>query len=317
MVNYLDIIAGYSASHFRKGQTMPRSIHRAATAAPGTNLFSPLETFFCELERLAGIGICVHDLRGWTLVNGQRQLPPSRYIHCDPFCMAVKASAEGRLRCGQSDYYRGNDRGRREKRPFLKPCHAGVWEMAVPILRGGQILGSVFCGPVRRTARLPAGLRTLGGAAAGLAALYGSRPLLGERPLRELGRLLHAAIPVMLENTLALVGARRDSNRNRILDWVTANYRGRNTVADLARHLHLSPSRTAHVVRERTGMSLGRLVLAVRMNEARNLLRFTDDRITDVAAQVGFPDSNHFSRVFARHEGISAREFRKQRLHEA
>lgn len=59
-------------------------------------------------------------------------------------------------------------------------------------------------------------------------------------------------------------------------------------------------------------MSLGRLVMAARMNEARNLLRFTDDRITDIAAQVGFEDSNHFSRVFARQEGISARQFRKQ-----
>ncbi|OGV63424.1 MAG: hypothetical protein A3K19_30755 [Lentisphaerae bacterium RIFOXYB12_FULL_65_16] len=290
---------------------MPRT--RGHTEADlGANLFSPIEVLFRELERMAGVGICVHDLRGWTLVNGERQLPPARYIHCDPFCMAVKASAAGRRLCGQSDYYRANDRGRREKRPFLKPCHAGVWEMAVPILRGGQILGSIFCGPVRRASRLPSGLRVVGGVGASLEALYRLRPQLGERPLRELGRLLQAVIPVMLENALTLVSARRDSITDRILDWVAANYRGRGTVADLAPHLHLSPSRTAHVVRERTGMSLGHLVLAARMNEARNLLRFTDDRITDIATQVGFVDSNHFSRVFARHEGMPARAFRKR-----
>lgn len=275
-------------------------------------LFAPLEVLFGEMEKLSGLTICVHDLRGWTEASGRRQLPPGRYIHLDPFCMKVKAHPIGRRLCGESDYHRANARGLRERKPFLKRCHAGVCEMVCPIIRGDQVMGSIFCGVCRKAARLPA-WPWAGRSAQRLESLYRSRPMVADRPMWEMGRILGAAVPVMLENLLGLLGARRDRMTDTIMEWMGKNYTEEIVIDDLARHLSLSPSRAAHVVKEKTGLSFGRLATSFRVREAKNRLRLTEDRVTDIARQVGFGDSNYFSRVFSKQEGTSPREFRKLR----
>ena len=53
-------------------------------------------------------------------------------------------------------------------------------------------------------------------------------------------------------------------------------------------------------------------LIDLRIREASGLLQRTDRSITDVAFQVGFPDSNYFSRQFRKAKGLSPREYRKQ-----
>ncbi|MEP3932587.1 helix-turn-helix transcriptional regulator, partial [Rhodopirellula bahusiensis] len=53
-------------------------------------------------------------------------------------------------------------------------------------------------------------------------------------------------------------------------------------------------------------------LIQVRIQEASRLLRSTDRSITDIAFDVGFSDSNYFSRQFRTHLGLSPREYRKQ-----
>ena len=50
-----------------------------------------------------------------------------------------------------------------------------------------------------------------------------------------------------------------------------------------------------------------------RINRAAELLTTTDRSITDIAFDVGFNDSNYFSRQFRKTLGVTPRAFRKQR----
>lgn len=52
--------------------------------------------------------------------------------------------------------------------------------------------------------------------------------------------------------------------------------------------------------------------IQLRMEEASRLLRSTDRSITDIAFDVGFSDSNYFSRQFRKTHGQSPREYRKR-----
>ena len=49
-----------------------------------------------------------------------------------------------------------------------------------------------------------------------------------------------------------------------------------------------------------------------RIREASKLLRSTDRSITDIAFDVGFSDSNYFSRQFRKAVGLSPRQYRSQ-----
>jgi len=53
-------------------------------------------------------------------------------------------------------------------------------------------------------------------------------------------------------------------------------------------------------------------LIGLRIEEASRLLRSTDRSITDIAFEVGFSDSNYFSRRFRKSRGQSPREYRKR-----
>lgn len=53
-------------------------------------------------------------------------------------------------------------------------------------------------------------------------------------------------------------------------------------------------------------------LIGLRIAEASRLLRSTDHSITDIAFDVGFGDSNYFSRQFRKTHGQSPREYRKR-----
>jgi AraC family L-rhamnose operon transcriptional activator RhaR/AraC family L-rhamnose operon regulatory protein RhaS len=59
-----------------------------------------------------------------------------------------------------------------------------------------------------------------------------------------------------------------------------------------------------------TGCSPIAYMIQLRMNRAADLLRRTEDGITDIAFAVGFNDSNYFSRQFRKHLGLPPREYR-------
>lgn len=50
-----------------------------------------------------------------------------------------------------------------------------------------------------------------------------------------------------------------------------------------------------------------------RIEQAERLLTSTDKAIAEIAAAVGFPDANYFSRKFRVITGCSPRDFRKNR----
>ena len=59
------------------------------------------------------------------------------------------------------------------------------------------------------------------------------------------------------------------------------------------------------------GCGLAEYIRKQRIEHAKRMLSETDMPITDIAFATGFADYNHFSRIFKKNTGISAREYRK------
>jgi len=85
------------------------------------------------------------------------------------------------------------------------------------------------------------------------------------------------------------------------------------TIAELARIAAMSRRNFVRVFRKATGTSPVAHLIQLRLGRAAALLRNTGRRITDVAFDVGFNDSNYFARQFHKVLGVSPREYR--RLH--
>lgn len=104
-----------------------------------------------------------------------------------------------------------------------------------------------------------------------------------------------------------------DGRVQRALDFICARFAEPLTVARIAAHCGLSPSRFAHLFRRHTGETPQRYLELQRLNRARQLLEFTQEPVATIARQVGFENPFYFTLRFKRHAGASPREWRQRR----
>jgi len=79
---------------------------------------------------------------------------------------------------------------------------------------------------------------------------------------------------------------------------------------DVARYAGVSEGYLSRCFTQETGLSLIHYVARYRIQQAKQLLNTGDMSITDIAMEVGFSDSNYFSRAFRREVGISPLAYR-------
>lgn len=63
--------------------------------------------------------------------------------------------------------------------------------------------------------------------------------------------------------------------------------------------------------KEHTGVNFVNYLKEIRIAEAKRLLIQTEDKITEIAKQVGFENDKHFMKSFKTACGVSPSEFRK------
>lgn len=125
--------------------------------------------------------------------------------------------------------------------------------------------------------------------------------------LEEIVLLLHRANP----------GSERqpvDPRIGQTLETMARNLAESITVQSLAKLVHLSPSRLAHLFKEQTGDSVMETVQKMRLRQAARLLEFTPRHISDIAGDVGFHSLYYFSRQFSSYYGMSPSAYRKMTL---
>ena len=96
----------------------------------------------------------------------------------------------------------------------------------------------------------------------------------------------------------------------RVIGYVGAHLGERLTNATVAAQLNYHPNYISRVMRELTGMSLHSYVLECRISKAISLLESTRMSITDIAAETGFGDVSHFSKLFRKKTGKCPTDFR-------
>ena len=94
--------------------------------------------------------------------------------------------------------------------------------------------------------------------------------------------------------------------------FIEANLAEPVTIEDAARELCVSPSGLSSRVRKTMGSSFSELVANARLKKARELLVFTDSRISEIAFACGFDDNAYFSRRFRQVTGMTPGDYRQR-----
>lgn len=98
----------------------------------------------------------------------------------------------------------------------------------------------------------------------------------------------------------------------RMIAYLHENYGRRLTSGSLAELFHYHPNYMNSLIRSKTGMSLHRYLLHIRIARAVTLLETTRLSVTQIAQEVGFCDASYFSNYFKKVTGRSPKDFRNR-----
>lgn len=262
-------------------------------------------------SRVLGLRLCLHDnpmCFGLPLTWREHHSPPclaikrTRQSDCAAFCGGVVHQRLRTSACGS-----------------IHTCPFGYTDLAWGIRAGGLLQGVLFAGPCWSSRAAPPhpdlvrapNRRWLEDRLALLGALAGA---LGQRYEAILATSDADFACCMKGGDGAPAQAPAD-RRARILAFLQATDDGLPRIEDLAKTLHLSPSRTGHVVREIFGCTYADLLHGVRLEEGARLLRVTDWAVGRIALALGYHDQSHFTRRFRARYDASPLAYRRQHRH--
>lgn len=99
-----------------------------------------------------------------------------------------------------------------------------------------------------------------------------------------------------------------------VVSYLDENYTEEINLEKLADHFQCSPSYISHTFKNSTGISPIKYIIKRRIGLAQNLLISSDLTATQIAACVGYDNSNYFTSLFLKITGITPIEYRKRYL---
>lgn len=103
----------------------------------------------------------------------------------------------------------------------------------------------------------------------------------------------------------------KDDLSQRLIAYIKKHCRENITLDDLAEYVGFHPNYVCGLFKRRVGCSYLTCLHKERIQEAKRLLRETDNTIEQVAADVGYTNAAQLARNFRKYEGITPSEYRK------
>ncbi len=103
----------------------------------------------------------------------------------------------------------------------------------------------------------------------------------------------------------------RKYNLDTIKQYIDSNYLSNISLDRLSSQFYINKFYLTRAFKERYGTTINNYILEKRITRSKELLRFSDESIEDVASACGIKDPNYFSRVFKKIEGITPKEYKK------
>jgi AraC-like DNA-binding protein len=201
-------------------------------------------------------------------------------------------------------------------------CFAGMTELAVPVVVGGEHVATLLGGQVfqekpgrRQFNRVARQMREWGmsGRLRQIKRAYFSTPVVSEKQFQGALRLLVMLATQLAESaTRYLVSARRFEPPSVIQakNFVYAHAGERVTLRQIADQVHVSEHYFCKIFKQATKITFTEFVARVRVENAKKLLADPRWRMAEVADSTGFYSISQFNRVFRRYGGTSPTGYR-------
>ena len=270
------------------------------------------------MRELSHAGICYYDLRDFFHYD-KFGIQLNRGHYCD-FCKRVRELPGGRPGCEKSDRSEAVRLATQYREPFFFECHMGMKELIIPLMSGEVLLGILFVGQCRieedpREKLIVKNTRRLGGNSEELLNLYQALPQISQQDLINIGTILSQYFHTKIQNNELLAPGSAGNVPAHglavsIHHYVMAHYRSNISPGSIAEVFGVNASYASRCFHKQYQITITDHINRVRIQQAKALLATTSVPIGSIAMNVGYLNSNYFSRIFRKLTGQTPLEFR-------
>lgn len=258
-----------------------------------------------EFYRISGFRVSIHDLD----YNEIYAYPESR----SPFCSRIQQVDAMMQRCTEMDKA-AFERVRQTEKTFVYQCHCGLYEAVAPIYHFGVLSGYLMMGQVRsqssssRERMMKSMLRCVDSES------EAKRYVDSIKSIDE--ALIDSYVTIMQLVAEHLTRTNKVSHCGnrlavRIKQYINRNYRSPISLSMLAQRFACCNSTLMSCFKNEYHVTIIEYLHQVRMDQAEQLLLYSEKSVKEIAAECGFSDQNYFTRLFTRQFGMSPTVYRK------
>lgn len=234
--------------------------------------------------------------------------------HCNPLCVKIMGSIEGNKLCNRQTNLRMTE-VRNTRQALLSCCHAGFYDLIVPIYDNGEYLGALCAGQFRLGKLSDRQLREIAGkldfldiSPDELKKYHQNTRLFTREEVDGMIEFLQLITDFICDTYgkskffASLVNSSQIENAEA---YIQRHYSLELSVGRLARITGMSPSYFIHQFTRQNGVSPMRYLTIYRIIQAVDLLKHSKLSIAETAFTVGFKNVSNFNRSFRKITGIS------------
>lgn len=233
------------------------------------------------------------------------------YWEMKRYCKAIQSTDEGKKVCHMSDR-RLLKKCRETKKAQMHICHAGLIDVAAPILYGDDIIGYIIFGQMRTETDFSAVagyVENLGLESKKMEKLYSEISVYDTNHIESISNIAAmVAKHILLENMLT---PNYDESIQPAIMYIENNFEKPLTVQGICKHSSLSKSVLYRRFKSCFDCTVSQYINSKRIEKSIELLTKTNLSIDEISQKVGFLSGSYFSKAFKKEKGISPINYRK------
>lgn len=227
------------------------------------------------------------------------------------FCEKIHAKDEGRLACRCSDREL-LERCKKEEGPVMHICHAGLVDLALPIMHEKKIIAYLLLGQMRVEKSFPVLQKKelfSDEDIPELQKLYDKLSVFDNERIESISNVAMMMVKyILFENMLV---PKYDPSFERALVFINRNIARNLTISEISKETLVPKSSLYKMFHTHLGCTVNEYINSKRIKNSEELLLNGSLSIEEISEKLGFSTQQYFSKIFKKINGISPAQFRK------
>lgn len=227
------------------------------------------------------------------------------------YCAEVQKTVCGKNACAVSDKELLG-RCKKSLKSEMHLCHAGLMDVAVPILYEKEIIGYLILGQMKGSKRFDETegyLSAMGMDIKTMREYYSILPTFESEKMQSVANVAEMLAKFLLLENMMKLSFNPDIQN--AVEYINENLCAPLSVEQITKNGNISKNALYRGFKKEFGKTVSGYITAKRIEKAENLLTNTNLSVEEIAGRVGFSSSAYFAANFKRLNGISPLKYRK------